>query len=646
MLKLPNRFVYLTICAFLWANVNSQTIWQDAFADSNFTQNPSWIGDTASFNISPSKKLHLNAAAVSSTKNIKTPSTAIWDATWEFSVVMDFNPSSNNYCRIHFASVDANLSSSYFIQLGGSSDDKIFLYRQQGNKKTKLLESTKDWLDQSKIDIKIKVQRNTSGTFEAWADTSGTFQSLGTVSDSGIMVSQYFVWECIYTSTRSTKFYLDDISVSGKIFTDNTPPEIASAHFLDENVLEVYFTEALDSATVLQTSSYLLSQNYGPPDNISFTPPAQVNLFYNQSFANATYQLKIEKVKDLFGNEILDTTFNLDYFSATWADLLFSEIMFDPSPSVQLPETEYLELYNRSEFDIYLKGWEIILGSKKIELPEFTLKSKNYVLITDSADLDKFSTQNMIGVSWPSGFLTNSGGTIYLQNKNATLIHYINYSTELYDNPNKSDGGWSLENTNVNLSCFSPKFWTDSKNSSGGTPGFSNSQISNQTDGEFPFAKYLIFKNPSQLLLRLSERTTHLQLNCSLDIDSSYATNMELTEYLVTFSTPMQNEKLYELILQNGTDCANNPAITDTLIFGIPEKPDSAQVLLNEILFNPSENNTDFVEIYNSGNTCIALNNLRVAQVNDVDGHPDNVEIITLDSVILPPYELWVFTVF
>ncbi len=645
MLKLPLHFYYLTLCTLLIHTVNSQTVWQDAFADSNFTQNPIWVGDTADFEISIAKKLRLNAASVTAIKKIKTPSTAIWDATWEFTVFMDFNPSSNNYCRVHFAATTANLDAGYFLQLGGNSDDKIILYRQQGNKKTKLLESTKDWLDQSKIEIKIKIERNTFGQFQVWADTSGSYKTIGTTSDSSILVSQFFAWECVYTATRANKFYLDDISVNGKIFIDNTPPKIIAASFANTKSLQVVFSEAIDSNSAKKTTSYLLSQNYGAPDAVTFLPPNGVELFYAQGFANATlYDIKIEKIEDLFGNELIDTTFNLTYFIPAWADVLFSEIMFDPTPPVNLPEVEYLEIYNRSNFDINLKDWQILLGNKKIELPNYTLKAKAYLLIADSISLPKFTAQNKMAVTWPGSYLTNSGGTIYLENKNGDLIHYLEYSPDLYGNSNKANGGWSLENTNINLPCFEPKFWTGSNNLSGGTPGEMNSQSTNETDIVLPYAKYLVYKNPVHLQIYFSERVENLQLYCTLPIDSIFGVNAMLTQYSVLFSSPMEADKLYELILQSGTDCNNNLAVADTLVFGIPQAPDSAQVLLNEILFNPSAENTDFLEIYNNGNTCLALNNLRLAQINLIDKMPDNVEMITADSVILPPHQLWVFS--
>ena len=40
-------------------------------------------------------------------------------------------------------------------------------------------------------------------------------------------------------------------------------------------------------------------------------------------------------------------------------DIIFSEILADPTPKAGLPETEFVELFNRSEFAFDLSGWKI-----------------------------------------------------------------------------------------------------------------------------------------------------------------------------------------------------------------------------------------------------------------------------------------------
>lgn len=637
------RLLTLVVCTLSLPFVYSQTNWSDSFLDSNFNQNPIWFGDTLSFIVNANKELQLNAPAVSNKKIIQTPSQAIWEASWEFSVKFDFNPSTNNYSRVYFAS-QAGFQNGYYVQLGGNSQDRILLRTIENGLSTTLIQSTDDWLDLSSVDVKIKVERNQQGVFNLSADTSGAYSTIGTAIDSTFYTSSVFGWECIYTSTRSDKFYIDDIYVSGQVYQDTVQPTITKATFLDSNSIELTFSEPIDSGSILNLSSFVLAPNGINPSSVSSSGFKAITLQFPSNFANRTQlSLWVENITDLFGNPIKDTTLNLFYFKPSWGDVTLSEIMFDPTPSVQLPDYEYLELYNNSIYDINLEGWILTIGSKSITLPPFLFLPNSYLLITDSSAITSFNSISVLGIDWPSGLLPNSGALISLLDPDSNLIYSAEYSTSLFSNTNKVDGGWSLENKSITASCVSPLLWDGSENLKGGTPGLSNSISSNGMQS-VPNMKYLIYKSPRNIEIVFSESLDSFNLESSFPIQSAIRKSLSSVSVDVFFTNTMQANMFYEITSTFRSGCFGEGTSLQTLRFGIPKMAEASEVLINEILFNPSADNYDFVEIYNSSEHCVTLNTLRFSQVNEFDGLPYNVETITNDSVLFPPGEFWVFT--
>lgn len=639
--KLRSVALIITFCAFLPCLVFSQTNWQDSFADSNFTQNPLWEGDTADFTAN-SQALRLMAPSVTSKKLVYTTSEAIWEAEWEFTLRYDFNPSSSNYAKVFFAS-SLDLQNSYWVEVGGNTQDRIRLRKTESGQSSILLQSTDDWLDNSTVDIRIKITRDPLGGFTLYADTSGSYTTIGSVIDTSLFTSEVFAWECNYTSTRSDKFFLDDISVSGKVYQDSILPSVLNAGFADSLTLLLEFNEPVDSVSTTSLTNYVLAPGGSSPTSVHIKNSKSVELKFVDGFVNRTsYSLWIENVEDLFGNAIEDTTLQLFYYAPVWGDVVLSEIMFDPTPPVQLPDFEYVELYNNSGLPLNLKDWSLGLGNKTVLLPEYTVNPNAYVLISDSSAVSQLSLSNSIGVDWPSGFLVNSGGRLRVLGPQMQTVFYSDYSTGLYSNPNKAQGGWSLENRDVTSECLSPAFWDGSENANGGTPGSPNS-LSKPTRLSAPFVKHIIYHSSQKIQLVFSEEVDSLFLFSDLPLVQNQWQKVYDTHVFVAFNSPMQELTLHSVSVHFVSGCFGENSTTQTLSFGLPKLPEHGDLKINEILFNPTENGSDFIEVYNTSKECLLLNSLRLAQVNPLDGFPDNVEVLSLDSILLPPNQYWVF---
>jgi hypothetical protein len=87
-----------------------------------------------------------------------------------------------------------------------------------------------------------------------------------------------------------------------------------------------------------------------------------------------------------------------------FGDLVFNEVMAKPNPSVNLPDREYVELYNRTNDTIYLTNFRILYGSNSSRITAGKIAPHDYVLICASASVSDLSVYGDVfsATSFPS----------------------------------------------------------------------------------------------------------------------------------------------------------------------------------------------------------------------------------------------------
>lgn len=638
----------------------SQITISDDFSDGDFSQNVVWAGDTGKFIVNPLFQLQLNDNAAGSSY-LSTASEIIDNASWEFYAQMDFNPSSSNYLKVYLVAAQHDLSGSfngYYVRLGGSSDDRISLYRQNGSTSTLVAESGDDWLDVSSVKVSIKVTRDSLGFWVLSADTSGatSYVALDSALDATYNRSQYFGVECNYTSTRSDKFFFDDFSLSGSAYNDDEAADVLELTILDSTRLRLKFSEPMDSSSASDIVNYEIDGVIGLPDSavINRQNFTEVELVFNSVFQiNKLYYLNVNGVNDLFGNSTNDT---LEFmrFQALENQILINELMPDPSPVVgvppnALPEREYLELYNNSSLSIDLKDWVLRFGSTDEVLPNFTLDSGEFVVITKDIGVAEFSsTIPIIGLDMSATALTNGGTSISLISPKGVIVNSVSYTGDWYNDANKQNGGWALELIDIDNSCGGKENWTASMNSIGGTPGEENSVAGVNPDTIAPTIIRTAILGDSTIGIYFSERVDEFVLadvsnyviSPSLIIQSVEPEYPGYSSVIIGFGEKIKEETLYKLWFSDlPLDCAGNILQDDTVIFAIPSIPVMGEVVINEVLFNPYSQGSDFVELYNYSDRVFDLNKLLLGNWNLVSQTVENAEPISNESYLFGPGE-------
>ena len=625
---------YISLLFLLLPTLIFSQVFQDNFNDGNFTTNPQWFGDTSTFIVNNSQELQLNDT-IGGTAQLYAPLTISDSTVWEFYFRMEFAPSTSNQLRAYLSSDATDLSGSlngYYLEIGASAaTDALKLYKQTGTTKTLLITGTVGAVANDPALASVRIIRNDAGDWQLLADYSGgtNYVLEGTATDNTHSTGSFFGFYCKYTSTRKDKFYFDNIQVS-PLFTDIEPPTIDTIFATSNTEIDIYFNEFVDQTTADDINNYLID---GSANVMSATRDANdfslVHLTLNfQLTNNQSYIVTVVNIDDENGNTQTNDQKNftfLDIQTATIGDILINEILADPTPSVGLPEFEFVELYNASNKTIDLSTLTFYNSSNAFVLPFHLIAANEYVILCDANDVAEFSgfVATVLGISSFSA-LSNNGDDLLLENDQSEIIHEVNYTSSWYADPDKSDGGYSLELKNPTLICLESDNWQASNATLGGTPGQQNSVFDNAPDitlpmvtNAFPFNNQMIEITFSEIVDAISvQNILNYSINNGIGNPSSIQIVDDKTIELI-FANAFQNQTTYKLSIADIEDCSGNVMSLQTLDFDYveTEAAERYDILITEIFADPTPSlglpEAEYIELYNRSDKAINLQDLQ-----------------------------------
>jgi len=600
IMKTSKRYFLWMILGFLSAYSES-VLWSqisDNFSDNDFAANPAWAGDVAEWTVE-NGALRTNGPAVTGTiTSLTTPSTTAMDTQWEFFANPKCATSSGNFMDIYVISDMADLESSgngYFIRLGGTPDE-ISLYKKTNGTTLKIIDGTDGTINSSTDNpLRIKLTRDSGGTFFLWTDdgTTGNYLAEGSVSDADFTTSSYFGISVLYSQANATKYWFDDL-VAGPIQIDTTPPSLTGILVLNSHQLQVSFSEAISPGSITVFSNYNVN-GIGSPVDIAFAAgnSSVIILSFGQDFLlNQQMSLTMEGISDNAGNTASSIVSIFTYQIATVGDIIITEFLSDPDPVVGLPDAEFVELYNRSGQAININGWTFSDASSDKTLPDFDLPAGSYVILCPEANLAAYELLGLtIGLSsFPS--LNNTGDLISIKTPQGFVSDEVEYELSWWRDAVKDDGGWSLERISLQNLCPGPGNWIASLNNSGGTPGLTNSVNGLYPDNEAPVIETIIVSTASQITIDFSEPldatiasvTNNYILTPSIDINGAEVNDNQVT---LTLSSPLQIGNIYLLDIGTASDCLGNTNTALQAQVAIPQTPEAFDVAITEIMADP-----------------------------------------------------------
>ena len=335
-------------------------------------------------------------------------------------------------------------------------------------------------------------------------------------------------------------------------------------------------------------------------------------------------------------------------------DIVIDEIMADPAPPVTLPNNEWIELRNTSTVAYNLSGWRIGDASGQSgPMPVYTLLPDSFVIICTAGAVPAMTVYGPVitVTNFPS--LDNTGDMIYLRSPQNKIIHAVNYTDAWYQNELKKDGGWSLEMMDTKNPCSGFSNWKASTSNNGGTPGKKNAVEGSNPDTGAPQLQRAFAADSMNLVLVFDEPldSAKAALANNYSISDGIGAPQVVTvtapafdRVVVKLNSPLSRKKIYTVTAAALTDCAGNSiAAKNTARVGMSEVANPLDIVINEILFNPKSNGTDYVEMYNRSSSIIDLKQTYIANRNSA-GVISSIKPLSADSYLFFPQDFMVIT--
>ena len=345
----------------------------------------------------------------------------------------------------------------------------------------------------------------------------------------------------------------------------------------------------------------------------------------------------------------------LVYLAGTLAvqafQVVITEILPDPSPAIGLPAEEFIELTNISGKTIDISRWQLSNGRTRSKFPDsIYLPADNILIICAAKSADQFTPfGRTLGLTqFPA--LSNEIDTIILSNASGETISVVAYSDKLYTLDFPSSGR-SLEMINLQYACSFQNNWAPSLSGSGGTPGKSNSHINAPEKDRHFTLLYAFCQTDTTVILVFDDKIDAstiippgaIQTDPALQLSSLSITGDLQNRLECTLSRPLVTGQITEIWTNGITSCLQaNPGGNSRVKFGLPDTGNAAMVI-NEILFDPSPDGADYLELFNPSANLINLQNITLANRNKM-GDISSISPISNEPRCIFPRDYLVFT--
>lgn len=478
---------------------------QETFEGPDVTTSYPWQGDTERFIINADNELQLKGYSGGGEEKLFLSSVPLYNNEWQGKARSEYKGTTGNYFRFFLWCENPDLEhpgEAIYVRMGYTKNN-IALCHQTGNiRKKTLIEGRTLFEDAQEVEFRVVTDGNGLCTLYSKCLGEEEFYEEGTAEIPLYDAEGYFMMGVKYSSQHRQNKYIDDLYIERFTLQEEQPEEpeikLALEDVEQENGEELllYFNRPV----IAEEADISLSE-LGEVFEIYQSYDEQIlKLVWEDSREKGKqYILYYENLYDTDGNECAgEYTFTSGYGPTEnepedpdgedpetpgKGGVRINEIMADPVGLTELPETEYIELYNTSSEKISLKGWKFIYGDTKVTLKDFDLPAETYlILYREGRDIELASGGEEMPLDKFPAQLANSGKQLKLEDSSGKTVDQVTYE--------KATRGKSWE--------WSVNGWFLSTDKRGGTPGEKNSVFSEENPeepegpGSYAFGSILI----------------------------------------------------------------------------------------------------------------------------------------------------------
>ncbi|HIO58866.1 MAG TPA: lamin tail domain-containing protein [Flavobacteriales bacterium] len=414
------------------------------------------------------------------------------------------------------------------------------------------------------------------------------------------------------------------------------------------------------SHAALDSISVEIAWNRLPPNGIS-GPINAVSVPPPTSSPHLSIFSHLDQMQDGISSPLRISVGEMDtVLSMVWTDnekvafreLTITELFVDATPSLGLPEVEWMEVLNTTDRIININDWGLIAESvnSTTEINRPLLPSDGWngliapherFLICTSPYTESNSIFDHGYYAQASGFssLSDNGMTLTLLRPDGTLIDQITYERSWWH-----DESLAARSTNKvhPLGCGLAENWRPSYSSIGASPWESSALENSQQISISPLVISPHFRNSHRVEFTFSPSLDPISTIHALVSQENNAIELRFENpyWVMDRLTPLTVGKPLQIIIEGGQLCSNGYNINGVLDGWIPSRsPRWNDLVISEFLTNPSPDSPwdEWVEIANISGETLDLEGLSLNSgtfIPEITLRADSFLVLSPDNFI------------